>query len=175
MSDIDARGIDEAIGFAAALISRGDLVLADFICRDVLAVAPEHAIAFNLIGVIAAQLGLHDEAIANFEKALACNPPFLPAGDNLHKVRNARGRAARPTASQGPTFVLIKAWGYGFWSDVSHVLGCLLLAEITGRVPITHWGSNSLFTDGSDRDAFRLYFEPVSAFTVDSLATFGAA
>jgi protein O-GlcNAc transferase len=174
MSDIDVKFMDRAIGFAAALISRGDLVLADFICRDVLEVAPRHAIAFNLIGVIAAQLGLHDEAIAYFEKALACDPPFLPAGENLQKVSNARARAPRPK-TQGPTFLLIKAWGYGFWSDVSHVLGCLLLAEITGRVPVTHWGRNSLFTDGSDRDAFRLYFEPISAFTLDSLGTLAAS
>src|SRR6201998_2254393 len=83
------------------------------------------AIASNLIGVIAAQLGLHDEAIGNFERALACDPPFPPAKDNLQKIRNARARAARPQAAQGRRFLLIKAWGYGFWSDVTHVLGCL--------------------------------------------------
>src|SRR5947208_17137630 len=27
-------------------------------------------------------------------------------------------------------FLLIKAWGFGFWSDMDHVLGGLLLAEI---------------------------------------------
>jgi len=175
MTDVNAQRIDDAIGLAAAHISRGDLVLADFICRDVLAVAPGHAIALNLIGAIAAQLGLHDEAVTHFERALACNPPFLPAAGNLQKVSNARARAARPQAPQGRQFLLIKAWGYGFWSDVSHVLGCLLLAEMTGRVPITHWGSNSLFTDGSDRDAFRLYFAPLSAFALDSLPALDAA
>lgn len=175
MPDIDGKSIDDAIGFAAAHISRGDLVLADFICRDVLAVAPGHAIAFNLIGVIAAQLGLHDEAITYFEKALAGDPPFLPAGGNLQKVRNVRARAARPKIPPSRQFLLIKAWGYGFWSDVSHVLGCLLLAEMTGRVPMTHWGRNCLFTDGSDRDAFRLYFEPLSALTLDALPALGAA
>jgi len=175
MPGVGGKSIEDAIGLAAAHISRGELVLADFICRDVLAVAPGHAVAFNLIGAIAAQLGLHDEAIAHFEKALACDPPFPPAGDNLQKVRNARSRAARPQAPQGPRFLLIKAWGYGFWSDVSHVLGCLLLAEMTDRVPVTHWGSNSLFTDGSDRDAFRLYFKSLSAFALDSLPALGAA
>jgi protein O-GlcNAc transferase len=175
MPDIDAVSIEDAIGLAAAHISRGDLASADFICRDVLAVAPGHAVAFNLIGVIAAQLGLHDEAIGNFEKALACDLPFLPAKDNLRKIRDAKARAARPQAAQGRRFLLIKAWGYGFWSDVSHVLGCLLLAEMTGRVPVSHWGRNNLFTDGSDRDAFRLYFEPLSAFTLDSLPALAAA
>jgi hypothetical protein len=46
---------------------------------------------------------------------------------------------------------------------------------MTGRVPVTHWGRNSLFTDGSDQDAFRLYFEPLSAFALDSLPALGAA
>jgi hypothetical protein len=175
MHDMDERNIEDAIGFAAAHISRGDLALADFICRDVLAVAPGHAIAFNLLGVIAAQLGLHGDATAYFEKALACDPPFLPAKENLQKIGNAPPDTPRSRAPGGRQFVLIKAWGFGFWSDVSHVLGCLLLAEITGRVPVTHWGTNSLFTDGSGRDAFRLYFEPLSAFTLDAMPALDAA
>jgi protein O-GlcNAc transferase len=69
--------------------------------------------------------------------------------------------------------LLIKAWGFGFWSDMNHIFGCLLLAEITGRVPVTHWGLNSLFTDGTDSDAFRLYFEPVTHFSVADLESLG--
>src|SRR5690242_20057056 len=52
---------------------------------------------------------------------------------------------------------------------MNHVYGCLLLAEITRRVPVTHWGRNSLFSDGSESDAFRLFFEPVSASSIDDL------
>ena len=66
-------------------------------------------------------------------------------------------------------FLLIKAWGFGFWSDMNHVFGNLLLAEIEGRIPVTHWGRNSLFTDGSCVDAFRLYFEPVSPYAIEDL------
>jgi protein O-GlcNAc transferase len=167
--------VAEAIDVAAAHISSGNYPLADFLCRDVLAVAPGHAIAFNLIGVIAAQLGLHDRAIAHFEMALAGTPPFLPAKDNLQKIRNAQARAPRPQVRTSQQFLLIKAWGYGFWSDVSHVLGCLLLAEITGRTPVTHWDRNSLFRDGSGQDAFRIYFEPLSPFTLDTVLAEGAA
>ena len=174
MHGTDRMTVEDAIGFAAAHISRGNFVQADFICRDVLAVAPGHAVALNLIGVIAAQLGLHDHAIAHFEMALAATPPFLPANDNLQKIRNAQARTPRPRVTTSRQFLLIKAWGFGFWSDVSHVLGCLLLAEITGRIPVTHWGRNSLFRDGSGQDAFRLYFEPLSAFTLDAILAEGA-
>jgi hypothetical protein len=66
-------------------------------------------------------------------------------------------------------FLLIKAWGFGFWSDVSQVLGSLLLAEITERIPVTHWGGKSLYAIDSNRDAFTAYFEPLSTFTIDHL------
>jgi protein O-GlcNAc transferase len=66
-------------------------------------------------------------------------------------------------------FLVIKSWGYGFWSDVSHVVGCLLLAEITQRIPITSWGNRSLYNDGSSNDAFRQYFNPVSIFRIEDL------
>jgi len=66
-------------------------------------------------------------------------------------------------------YLLIKAWGHGFWSDVCHVLGCLLLAEITDRVPVTHWGSRSLFTVNAMEDAFHSYFRPLSAVSAREL------
>jgi protein O-GlcNAc transferase len=66
-------------------------------------------------------------------------------------------------------FLLIKAWGCGFWSDVNHVIGALLLAEITARMPVVHWGLNSLYRGSGEADAFRLYFEPVSRFTLDDI------
>ena len=84
----------------------------------------------------------------------------------LNPFRNALG---------GRRFLLIKAWGYGFWSDMNHVFGCLLLSEITGRVPVTHWGSNSLYTDATDRDAFQFFFEPVSSFSVPDLQSISDA
>jgi protein O-GlcNAc transferase len=68
-----------------------------------------------------------------------------------------------------PKFILIKAWGYGFWSDIDHVLGQLLIAELTGRIPIVHWGDNSLYRDPEDDNGFENYFEPVSPYTIEDL------
>jgi protein O-GlcNAc transferase len=45
----------------------------------------------------------------------------------------------------------------------------LLLAEITHRTPVVHWGNNSRFGDRSGRDAFRNYFEPVSDISLSDL------
>lgn len=60
-------------------------------------------------------------------------------------------------------YLFIRAWGYGFWSDVHHVLGQLLVAELTQRIPVVHWGENSLFKDDSKSNAFELYFQPFGA------------
>jgi len=67
-------------------------------------------------------------------------------------------------------FLLIKSWGCGFWSDVDHVMGQLLAAEITNRIPVVYWGTNSLYSESFKGNAFELYFEPVSNYSVEDLA-----
>ncbi|NLM09577.1 MAG: hypothetical protein GX213_02095 [Clostridiaceae bacterium] len=67
-------------------------------------------------------------------------------------------------------FLLIKSWGCGFWSDVDHVMGQLLAAELTNRIPVVYWGPNSLYSESFKGNAFELYFEPVSNYTVEELA-----
>jgi hypothetical protein len=59
-------------------------------------------------------------------------------------------------------FLLIKAYGWGFWADMEHVMGQLLVAELTGRIPVVYWGMNSLYSDRFGANAFELYYEPVS-------------
>ncbi len=63
-------------------------------------------------------------------------------------------------------FLLIKSWGCGFWSDVDHVMGQLLAAEITNRIPVVYWGTNSLYGESFKTNAFDLYFERVSNYTI---------
>jgi hypothetical protein len=159
----------DALRKAAVHLERGELAAAELFCRQVLETGDPaaQALAHNLLGVIAGQLGLATFARTHFEHALAADPDLAVAAKNLQRTPLP---AATPQAA-GPRYLLIKAWGYGFWSDVNHVLGCLLLAELTGRIPVTHWGPNSLFSDGSDTDAFRHFFEPVSICTIDDLPT----
>ena len=103
---------------------------------------------------------------------LSTGQTAIQAIPDLHEsLQSFLERDASPASKRREQrYLLIKAWGNGFWSDVSHVLGCLLLAEFTGRVPVTHWGKKSLYNDGSTLDAFPLYFQPVSASTVGQLA-----
>jgi hypothetical protein len=66
-------------------------------------------------------------------------------------------------------FLLIKSWGCGFWSDVDHVMGQLLAAELTNRIPVIYWGPNSLYSKSFESNAFDLYFEPVSEYRIEDL------
>ena len=152
--------IEELFRFASSWFSEGDYVTAEQVCRAVLLSRPNHAAAHDMIGLIAVKLGNYRSAVACFQRALAADPRFADAKNHLESVRSYAERATPP--QPGPRYLVIKAWGFGFWSDVNHVLGALLLAEITGRIPITQWGENSLFSDGVTEDAFGLYFEPVS-------------
>lgn len=83
-----------------------------------------------------------------------------------------------PAPGQSKRYLLIKAWGFGFWSDVHHVLGQLLLAELSQRIPVVHWGSNSLFGDGDDwHNAYTQFFEapsdtPLQALCAEGLSYF---
>ena len=63
-------------------------------------------------------------------------------------------------------FLLIKQWGYGFWSDMEDVQSKLLLAEITNRHPIVFWGKDSLYSVGENYNSFELYFLPISDCSV---------
>lgn len=67
-------------------------------------------------------------------------------------------------------FLLIKSWGCGFWSDVDHVMGQLLAAELTNRIPVIYWGPNSLYAESFQSNAFDLYFMPVSDYTIHDIA-----
>jgi hypothetical protein len=65
----------------------------------------------------------------------------------------------------GTRYLLIKSWGYSLWADVEHVMGQLLVAELTGRIPVVYWGMESMHSESIRTNSFELYFEPVSKYT----------
>ncbi len=153
---------------AAASMSLNNLVGVDILCREILEQDPAYAGVHNLLGVVAARLGLLDAAEAHFQNTLKHDANFKPASDNLVRLAKAR-QAPKPAAATGERVLLIKSWGAGFWADVSHVLGAALLAEMTNRTPVVHWGSNCLFGGSETHDAFSDYFEPLSPVTLQDL------
>jgi len=69
----------------------------------------------------------------------------------------------------GDRFLLIKPWSYRLWSDVEHVLGQLLIAEITNRVPIIYWPTHCLHNGFIHTNGFELYFEPINNYSIFDL------
>lgn len=106
-------------------------------------------------------------------QTLALQPSHAAARAGIEQIRQALGLPLDriPQATGPQRLLLIKAWGFGFWSDLDHVLGSLLVAELTGRTPIVQWGSNSLFRSADTVNAFESFFLPVSdAQPADALA-----
>jgi hypothetical protein len=156
----------ELLTFANRALAGGNLAAAEIACRDLLDFEPRNAAALHLLGFIAARVGARDQAIAYFQAAQEIEPDNPSVQDNLAAAR----ALPAPSLAPGPRYLLIKSWGFGFWADMVQVLGSLLLAEVTGRIPVIHWGPESLFSDKSDRDAFTHYFQPVSNLTLADMA-----
>jgi glycosyltransferase involved in cell wall biosynthesis len=134
------------LSIAQQQVALGNHALAEIYLRRHILAHGNDAQTANLLTYIARGYGL----IANFR---------------LHEGNSPSAR---------PRYLLIKAWGYGFWSDVHHVLGQLLLAELTQRIPVVHWGSNSLFGDGDDwHSAYAQYFEAPSTVQLKDLCAEG--
>ena len=73
-------------------LQAGRLSEADAIFRRVLAVAPDNVDALHLIGVIAHQLGQHEQAITFIKQAIARNPAACAAHNNLGSVFQVLGK-----------------------------------------------------------------------------------
>lgn len=149
-------------------LEQGNLALAELICRQVLDEFGSNADASCLLGIIAYRLQLPIFSVQHLQAALQLNTKHRVAAEYLARAQAAADNPGAPDPDK-PGFILIKAWGFGFWSDIDHVLGQLLLAEITGRTPVVHWGENSLFRDGDTDNAFECFFKPVSRYSLDDL------
>ena len=137
--------------------------LAEHYAGQLLDTHPDDATALNVMGRTAMHARRFAAAVRFFRRAAAANPGFKVARKNLAAAEAALGAAVAPA---GPRYLLIRDWGAGFWADVDHVLGQLLIAEITGRTPVVHWGPGSRFGDGTHADNWTRYFEPVCAATI---------
>ncbi|MDP2875230.1 MAG: hypothetical protein Q8O00_03540, partial [Holophaga sp.] len=74
-----------------------------------------------------------------------------------------------PSEIEKTRFLVIKAWGYGFWSEGHHLASQLLLAELTHRTPVVLWGKNCLFRGNADLDASTHFFQEISTARLEDL------
>jgi len=144
---------------------KGNLPQAELYCREFVSVHGDHPNALTLLGMIALSVQVNGFATAFFERALIRSPGHQAARQYLEHAKQ-QPAFRKP---KGERFLLIKAWGYGFWADVDHVIGQLMLAEMTDRIPVIHWGENSLFRGHGVTEAFSEFFELVSPYSAKML------
>ncbi|QXE86205.1 tetratricopeptide repeat protein [Geomonas nitrogeniifigens] len=149
---------------AELLCSAGLVTPADLICRYLGDRGYRTPRVSRTLGEVALAIGQPAAAVHALSRALEQGD--ASRATRILLVKAQQGAQLPPPDTKGERLLLIKAWGYGFWSDVNHVLGQFLLAEITGRTPVVHWGANSLFSDDPLENAFTYFFEPVSAVTM---------
>jgi protein O-GlcNAc transferase len=153
------RHLEVTTAEAELLLSDGTPGAADNLLWRVLAKNPRDDKAWDLLSRIAAMVGAEDFA-----------HDFAAVGAGLRGEPVPSGASAPlPTPPADDRYLVIKAWGSGFCSELDHTVGGFLLAEMTGRTPVTHWGGDSLYTVDPRRDAFREYFEPVSSVTLEDV------
>lgn len=133
---------DNVLNTALDLFQQGNLPQAEFYLRQYLAHDAVNPTALSLLEKLRQGYGM-DDGFELSEQTLAENDE--------------------------PRYLLIKAWGYGFWSEVHHLASHLLVAELTGRKPIVIWGENCLFRREGDINAFTHFFHPVSSYSLEDI------
>jgi len=142
-------------------LQRGHFAYAETLVHSALEHCPANQALLDRLESIAKMLN-QGEAACRFASGQLFSKPVNPA-NTLYATTQPK------TVSCRNRFLLIKAWGYGFWADITYVIAQLCLAEMTDRIPIVHWGKNSLYTDSPGDDAFKQFFEPVSNFDIKSI------
>ena len=118
----------------------------------------------NRICAVRCGMGDLDGAIAAASEAARADPvdPFATANrDELWGLRDRLDDALARLAIREPMargVMLVQPWGSGFWSDVQHVLGHVLAADIDGRAAHVHWAEGSAFASSRVDDAWSGYF-----------------
>ena len=158
-----------------SLLQKGNIPLAEIYIRMALSKEPNNPYALNFLGWISSALNFYEIAIFYFEKALEKDNKWGLPHENINKIKKYlkiktdrnHNQIIKNDKTINTKYLLIKAWGYGFFSDVGHVLGQLLISEFTERLPIVYWGKNSLFGDGTEVNAFEHYFESFSKLSIN--------
>jgi hypothetical protein len=141
---------------------------------------PNHPVAFNLHGLIAFKVGALIQAEQFVRRSLAIEPGFKKAQDNLKAIQkhknyskeNTKDTTKDTTKESDQRFLLINSWGSGFGFDLLYLLGQLLVAELSNRTPVIHWGKNSMYNQNSENpkyNAFNDFFEPINALTCEDM------
>jgi len=94
------------------------------------------------------------------------------AASQLHNLWNIGKLPVRGDFIHMPNhrFLLIKGLSHNFWANAHQTAEMLLAAELTGRIPVVHWGTECQHNGVVYNSAFDMYFEPISAYSMDDVS-----
>src|SRR5690242_15952103 len=114
------RQLDITLQEADRFYEAGNIAVTEAICRLLLDQRPREAGAWGRLGRVAMDLRLPARAAQYSGRALELDASTPGAAETLERAKAARADAPPRDARQ--RFILIKAWGNGFFSDTDHVL-----------------------------------------------------
>lgn len=155
------------VSLCSDAIVRGNFELAERVCREMNATGWGDARTWIMIAEVARIVGRRDIALDALERAMSL--PGLAPGDA--KSAHEKALASSEVWPGRGGLHIIRSWGQGFWSDVDHVIGQLVVAEMTERTPLILWGENSRFGE-ANINTWEYFFEPVASAEIPSTATF---
>lgn len=164
--------IDAHLAESRQHLMAGNLGHADAILRTMIHVGRAHPEAWAQLALLARLVKEDQTAFRFAQMALQLQPAHAQARSILAATKGA-APSLDAKSSPDKRYLLIRAWNAGFWSDVDHVLGSLLLASLTNRTPVIHWGPDSRYGGTAEASAWDHFFEPVSGVTVHDLAGAG--
>lgn len=141
-----ASPFEQRVADAVAHHEAGRLDQAEAAYRDALELAPGHPAIIHNLGVIAAAKGLHREAIAQFDLAIAAEPRYASAHYNRGSALQALGRSRDALQS----FARVCAIDPGHY-DAHRAAGFLWLAEGCRSRALDHFARTYELRRGEDR------------------------
>lgn len=83
----------------------------------------------------------------------------------------AEQRTRRHEGEIEPRYHVAKAWGFGFGSEMTALMGQAYLAEAIGRELIVHWGSNFLYRPSPGKNCvFHHFFEAFNTHSISDVS-----
>jgi len=134
---------------------------------------PEHPVSYNLQAKLAYQLNALPQAAQFARRALERAPNFLKAKENLQLIeqklsQKQNSESQQEEGTKSAEFLFINSWGSGFGFELLYLLGQFLVAELSNRAPVIHWGQNCLYSEYANNDdynAFTDFFEPINSYS----------
>ena len=151
---------DDLLRQARQAMETDNLAYAEALAQEIIALAPEDGVAWAISAHIAGLIGVEDKAVTWGAKA---NPDVLAGFDRPKRENVLAVLAGCGPCPDAERFLLIKSLGYGFLTEIFHLLGGLLLAEITNRQPCVLWGDNTPFLRDGCTNAFSQFFNGIGS------------